>query len=123
MVTHRPADPEGTTLPFTVAAAALAWDVEVVMGVHGDSLPNQQPALAGAGQSRASRDSGGRSERISFLSCRGRPGAELAGRLFWQPPLSEHPPIGLRPLGQLVADSTLVPPRGLSFRLPLCHGC
>jgi len=36
MVTHGPDDPELSTLPFTMAAAALASDVEVVMGFQGE---------------------------------------------------------------------------------------
>jgi predicted peroxiredoxin len=36
MVTHGPDDPELATLPFTMAAAALASDVDVVMGFQGE---------------------------------------------------------------------------------------
>jgi predicted peroxiredoxin len=35
MVTHGPADPELATVPFVMAAAALASDVAVVMGFQG----------------------------------------------------------------------------------------
>ncbi|MHB8890514.1 MAG: DsrE family protein [Candidatus Limnocylindrales bacterium] len=38
MVTHGPADPELATIPFVMAAAALASDVEVVMGFQGDAV-------------------------------------------------------------------------------------
>jgi predicted peroxiredoxin len=38
MVTHGPADPELATIPFVMAAAALASDVEVVMGFQGDGV-------------------------------------------------------------------------------------
>jgi uncharacterized protein len=36
MVTHGPDEPELATLPFVLAAAALASDVEVVMGFQGE---------------------------------------------------------------------------------------
>ena len=35
MVTHGPKDPELATIPFVMAAAALASDVDVVMGFQG----------------------------------------------------------------------------------------
>ncbi len=35
MVTHGPADPELATIPFVMAAAALASEVRVVMGFQG----------------------------------------------------------------------------------------
>ena len=35
MVTHGPEDPELATIPFVMAAAALASDVQVVMGFQG----------------------------------------------------------------------------------------
>ena len=38
MVTHGPADPELATIPFVMAAAALASDVAVVMGFQGDAV-------------------------------------------------------------------------------------
>jgi predicted peroxiredoxin len=38
MVTHGPADPELATIPFVMAAAALASDVAVVMGFQGDGV-------------------------------------------------------------------------------------
>jgi predicted peroxiredoxin len=38
MVTHGPAEPELATIPFVMAAAALASDVEVVMGFQGDGV-------------------------------------------------------------------------------------
>lgn len=38
MVTHGPADAELATLPFVMAAAALASDVEVVMGFQGEGV-------------------------------------------------------------------------------------
>ncbi len=38
MVTHGPNDPELATIPFVMAAAALASDVEVVMGFQGDGV-------------------------------------------------------------------------------------
>jgi predicted peroxiredoxin len=38
MVTHGPADAELATIPFVMAAAALASDVEVVMGFQGDGV-------------------------------------------------------------------------------------
>jgi uncharacterized protein len=38
MVTHGPADPELATIPFVMAAAALASDVQVVMGFQADGV-------------------------------------------------------------------------------------
>lgn len=38
MVTHGPADAELATIPFVMAAAALASDVAVVMGFQGDGV-------------------------------------------------------------------------------------
>jgi predicted peroxiredoxin len=38
MVTHGPADPELATLPFVMAAAALASDVQVVVGFQGPGV-------------------------------------------------------------------------------------
>ncbi len=38
MVTHGPTDPELSTIPFVMAAAALASDVAVVMGFQGDAV-------------------------------------------------------------------------------------
>jgi predicted peroxiredoxin len=38
MVTHGPADPELATVPFVMAAAALASDVAVVMGFQSDGV-------------------------------------------------------------------------------------
>ena len=38
MVTHGPADPELATVPFVMAAAALASDVAVVMGFQGPGV-------------------------------------------------------------------------------------
>ena len=38
MVTHGPADAELATIPFVMAGAALASDVEVVMGFQGDAV-------------------------------------------------------------------------------------
>ena len=36
MVTHGPEDPELATIPFAMAGAAVASDMEVVMGFQGD---------------------------------------------------------------------------------------
>ncbi len=38
MVLHGPKDPEIATIPFVMACAALASDVEVVMGFQGDGV-------------------------------------------------------------------------------------
>jgi len=38
MVTHGPAEPELATIPFVMAAAALASDVAVVMGFQGSGV-------------------------------------------------------------------------------------
>ena len=38
MVTHGPDDPEMATIPFVMAGAAVASDVEVVMGFQGDGV-------------------------------------------------------------------------------------
>ena len=38
MVTHGPADPELATIPFVMAAAALASDVQVVVGFQADGV-------------------------------------------------------------------------------------
>lgn len=38
MVTHGPGDPELATIPFVMAAAALASDVDVVMGFQGPGV-------------------------------------------------------------------------------------
>jgi predicted peroxiredoxin len=45
MVTHGPAEPELATIPFVMAAAALASDVAVVMGFQGNGV---QLVAAGA---------------------------------------------------------------------------
>jgi predicted peroxiredoxin len=38
MVTHGPDDPELATLPFVMGGAAVASDIEVVMGFQGDGV-------------------------------------------------------------------------------------
>lgn len=38
MVTHGPADPERATIPFVMAAAALASDVQVVLGFQAEGV-------------------------------------------------------------------------------------
>jgi predicted peroxiredoxin len=38
MVTHGPSDPELATLPFVMAVAAMASDVEVVVGLQGSGV-------------------------------------------------------------------------------------
>ncbi len=38
MVTHGPDSPEMATIPFVMAGAALASDVEVVIGLQGDGV-------------------------------------------------------------------------------------
>ena len=38
LATHGPASPELATIPFVMACAALASDVEVVMGFQGDGV-------------------------------------------------------------------------------------
>jgi len=38
MITHGPDDPELATIPFVMAAAALASDVEVVLGFQADGV-------------------------------------------------------------------------------------
>jgi predicted peroxiredoxin len=38
MATHGPTNPELATIPFVMACAALASDVEVVMGFQGDGV-------------------------------------------------------------------------------------
>jgi predicted peroxiredoxin len=38
MATHGPEDPERATIPFVMACAALASDVEVVMGFQADGV-------------------------------------------------------------------------------------
>lgn len=38
LVTHGPASPELATIPFVMACAALASDVDVVMGFQGDGV-------------------------------------------------------------------------------------
>ena len=38
LATHGPANPEMATIPFVMACAALASDVEVVMGFQGDGV-------------------------------------------------------------------------------------
>ncbi len=46
MVTHGPDNPELQTIPFVMAAAALASDVEVVMGFQGDGVLVLVPGAA-----------------------------------------------------------------------------
>jgi predicted peroxiredoxin len=46
MVTHGPDDPEMLTIPFVMAGAALASDVEVVMGFQGESVRALVPGAA-----------------------------------------------------------------------------
>ena len=46
MVTHGPTAPELATIPFVMAAAALASDVAVVMGFQGDGVELMQAGVA-----------------------------------------------------------------------------
>ena len=46
MVTHGPADAELATIPFVMAAAALASDVGVVMGFQGDAVELVRTGIA-----------------------------------------------------------------------------
>jgi len=46
MVTHGPEDPELATIPFVMAGAAVASDVEVVMGFQGDGCRLVQKGVA-----------------------------------------------------------------------------
>jgi predicted peroxiredoxin len=46
MVTHGPAEPELATIPFVMAAAALASDVDVVMGFQGDGVELMRKGVA-----------------------------------------------------------------------------
>ncbi len=46
MVTHGPDSPELQTIPFVMAAAALASDVEVTMGFQGDGVLVLVPGAA-----------------------------------------------------------------------------
>jgi predicted peroxiredoxin len=47
MVTHGPKDQELATVPFVMAGAALASDVEVVMGFQGDGVELMHSGVAG----------------------------------------------------------------------------
>ena len=46
MVTHGVADPEIATIPFAMAGAAVASDVEVVMGFQGDGCELVKKGIA-----------------------------------------------------------------------------
>jgi predicted peroxiredoxin len=46
MVTRGPSDPELATIPFVMAAAALASDVSVVMGFQGDAVELMKAGVA-----------------------------------------------------------------------------
>ncbi len=46
MVTHGPDEPELATLPFVMAGAAVASDVDVVMGFQGDGCRLVQKGVA-----------------------------------------------------------------------------
>jgi predicted peroxiredoxin len=46
MVTHGPDEAELATIPFVMAAAALASDVEVVMGFQGEGVRLMQEGIA-----------------------------------------------------------------------------
>lgn len=46
MVTHGPDDPERAVLPFVLAAAAVASDVEVVLGFQADGVRLVQRGVA-----------------------------------------------------------------------------
>jgi predicted peroxiredoxin len=46
MVTHGPDDPELATIPFVMAGAAVASDVDVVMGFQGDGCRLVQKGVA-----------------------------------------------------------------------------
>ncbi|HKB94921.1 MAG TPA: DsrE family protein [Gaiellaceae bacterium] len=46
MVTHGPDDPELATIPFAMAGAAVASDVDVVMGFQGDGCRLVQKGVA-----------------------------------------------------------------------------
>jgi uncharacterized protein len=46
MVTHGPGEPELATLPFVMAAAAIASDVEVVVGLQGDGCELARKGVA-----------------------------------------------------------------------------
>ena len=47
MVTHGPSEPELATIPFVMAAAALASEVEVVMGFQAAGVELMQAGVAG----------------------------------------------------------------------------
>jgi uncharacterized protein len=47
MVTHGPSEPELATIPFVMAAAALASDVQVAMGFQGDGVELMKAGVAG----------------------------------------------------------------------------
>jgi predicted peroxiredoxin len=46
MVTHGPDHPEHATIPFVMAAAALASDVQVVLGFQADGVELMQTGVA-----------------------------------------------------------------------------
>lgn len=46
MVTHGPDHPEMLTIPFVMAAAALASDVDIVMGFQGEGVRVVVPGVA-----------------------------------------------------------------------------
>ena len=46
MVTHGPDHPEHATIPFVMAAAALASDVQVVLGFQADGVELMQSGVA-----------------------------------------------------------------------------
>ena len=46
MVTHGPEEPELATIPFVMAGAAVASDVDVVMGFQGDGCRLVQKGVA-----------------------------------------------------------------------------
>ena len=48
MVTHGPADPELATIPFVMAGAALASDVDVVLGFQGSGVELMRKGVAEA---------------------------------------------------------------------------
>jgi uncharacterized protein len=47
MVTHGPREPELATIPFVMAAAALASEVDVVMGFQADGVELMEGGVAG----------------------------------------------------------------------------
>ena len=67
MVTHGPEDPELATIPFAMAGAAVASDVEVVMGFQGEGCELVRKGVAETVHAPEFADLGGLLETVKEM--------------------------------------------------------